>query len=157
MKESRPGMVTDFTSSQEALIDPTAKSESPAPSSVLQRASAAAIFIGCCSTMIWPCQWPDTTTARPATSTEPSAKRKAGRKVATVSALSARRARCHAETASTKPPATSQAPAMTCGKVASAVTLPSIVQMLLSSARPLSGLKRTPTGCCMKELAARMK
>ncbi len=51
-------MVTCFTSSHEASIDPTANSDRPAPFSVWHSASAAAIFIGCWSTMIWPCQWP---------------------------------------------------------------------------------------------------
>jgi len=46
---------------------------------------------------------------------------------------------------------------MTCGTVTSAVELVSSAQMLVSSARCLAGLKTTPTGCCMKELAARMK
>ena len=49
------------------------------------------------------------------------------------------------------------APAMTCGKVASAVTLVSTSQMLSARRGRSPALNRTPTGCCINELAARMK
>jgi hypothetical protein len=44
-----------------------------------------------------------------------------------------------------------------CGKARSAVGFVSSSAMLVSSARPLVGLNRTPTGCCMNEFAAVMK
>jgi hypothetical protein len=57
----------------------------------------------------------------------------------------------------TNAPAVRNDPATACKKAAIAVLLVNSATMLVSSARPVSGLYRLPTGCCMKELAAIMK
>jgi len=57
----------------------------------------------------------------------------------------------------TKAPPTMYALVMVCGNVTSCTLLVSTATKSVISARPVTGLKRYPTGCCMKELAARMK
>ena len=46
---------------------------------------------------------------------------------------------------------------MVCGKVTSWTLLVSTAPKSVSSARPVAGLNRKPTGFCMNEFAARMK
>jgi hypothetical protein len=67
------------------------------------------------------------------------------------------RLRCQQLIARTTAAAVMKAAKTVCGKVTSCVELVSSAQMLVSSARPVSGLKAQPTGCCIQELAARMK
>ena len=55
------------------LKSPVAKSERPAPFSVLKMASAAAIFIGCCLVIRMPSKWPTITVAIAASVTSGSA------------------------------------------------------------------------------------
>lgn len=79
------------------------------------------------------------------------------KRYAPVSALSRLRITCHRPTVTISDPATRNAPARVCGKVTRATLLVSTATKSVSSARPLSGLIRNPTGFCMNELAARMK
>lgn len=74
-----------------------------------------------------------------------------------MSALPRLRITCHSPTVTTRDPATRNDPARVCGKVTSATLLVSTAAKSVSSARPLSGLMRNPTGFCMNEFAARMK
>ena len=57
----------------------------------------------------------------------------------------------------TTAPPTMYAENSTCGKVTSCTLFVRTAQKSVISARPVVGLKRKPTGCCMNELAARMK
>ena len=61
------------------------------------------------------------------------------------------------QTAATKVPAVRNAAAMVCGKAASTVGLVTTAPRSCISARPVAGLKVAPTGCCIQELAERMK
>ena len=56
---------------------------------------------------------------------------------------------------SRKPPATAKAPKMVCGNVTSAVLLVNTAQASVITARP--SMISMPTGCCIQELATRMK
>jgi hypothetical protein len=57
----------------------------------------------------------------------------------------------------TKVPAVRKAAVIVCGNAASSVLFVSTATMSFISARPVSVLKIVPTGCCIQELAARMK
>jgi hypothetical protein len=57
--EVRPGMLMRCATPSQLLVrSPIARIEKAAPSSVSHSASAAAILVGCCSNMSWPCAWP---------------------------------------------------------------------------------------------------
>ena len=56
---------------------------------------------------------------------------------------------------SRKPPATANGPKMVCGKATSAVLLVNTAQASVIAARP--SMSSMPTGCCIHELATRMK
>ena len=81
----------------------------------------------------------------------------AGRNIARASGSPLERTIHHADTAATKVPAVRKDAATACQKAAKAVLLENSATMLSNSARPVTGLKRAPTGCCMNELAAMMK
>ena len=53
------------------------------------------------------------------------------------------------------PPATAKAPKMVCGKVTRAVLFVKTAQASVITGRP--SIISTPTGCCIHELATRMK
>ncbi len=152
-KLSSAGTVMLLTFSQSGRVtSPTAKIENAAGSSVWHRASAAAIFIGCCWNMSLPCTSP--LIARTANATTPTQ----------VPSLSELRQtpfssdffhRCQAPMPTRNVAATANAPAIVCGKAARVVLLVSTAQIEVRRGRPLSSTM--PTGCCIHELAARMK
>ena len=117
------------------------KIENAAGCSVSQSASAAAIFIGCCSVMILPWMSPVIATSRPddqRASRAPAlaALRNGGRR--------RRRAasRRQIETPATKAPLVMNAAAIVCGNVMSAVVLVSTARKSVSSARPARRVER---------------
>ena len=154
--DSSPGITSERTS-HSALTSPTANTDSPGPVSVLQRASAAAIFIGCCSNISRVWKWPDRLKARPAKIDTHSPRRIARVNPRRSTSLGSRRISHQAEMPATNTAAVSTAPLITWGYAARVVLLVSTARMSVISARPVSGLKIAPTGCCIQELAATMK
>jgi hypothetical protein len=111
-------------------------SEKDAGATVSHRASAAAIFIGCCSVMMRACRSPLTTTPTLATSTVTSAAFIDGRN--TSSAFPRRS--CHALIPTTKMPAVTKHDVIVCAKAPTAVELVSTAPKSVSSARPVVSL-----------------
>ena len=140
---------------------PTVRTEKFGSVSVWHNDSAEAIFIGCCSNISLP--WMSPVSNRPAAETSVTRHPRiiAGRYIVAASASAPSR-RCdrtihHAHTQATNVPAVRNAPATAWENAAIAVLLVNSSTMLVNSARPVSGLKRAPTGCCMNEFAAMMK
>src|SRR5690606_1001185 len=73
------------------------------------------------------------------------------------SGLRCERTISQAHTPATKAPAVRNDAATACRKAQIAVLLVSSATKFSNSARPVSGLNRAPTGCCMNEFAAMMK
>ena len=149
------------TTLSQLLCVPTVRTEKSGSVSLWHNDSADAIFIGCCSNISLPWTSPVHASAPAETSVTTQPSSIAGRNMpgGGVCGLSARCARTihHAQTHATKAPAVRKEPATACENAATAVLLVSNPTMLVSSARPVSGLKRAPTGCCIQEFAAMMK
>src|SRR3981189_491318 len=142
------------------LCVPTVRIEKSGSVSVWHNDSADAIFIGCCANISLP--WASPVRNNPAVdaSTTRHPRMVAGRFIGRASRpLFFKRDRTihHAHTPATKVPAVKNAPNTACEKAAIAVLLVNRATMLVSSARPVLGLNRAPTGCCIHELAAMMK
>ena len=120
--ESRYGIRIEKTSSDPSSV-PIVKIENDAGCSVFHSASAAAIFIGCCSVMILPWMSPVTATSRPETRsmTAPAlaAERKGAASAGRPRSLSIRYIAIPARNA----PVVMNAAAIVCGNVISAVLL----------------------------------
>jgi hypothetical protein len=131
--------------------------------SVWHNDSADAIFIGCCSNISLPWTSPVRNSAAAATRVTQQPRTVAGRYMVRVSGTVSSDSGCRlrtihqAHTAATNAPAVRNAPAIACQNAAIPVGLVNSVTMLCSSARPVSGLKCAPTGCCMNEFAVMMK
>ncbi len=142
-----------LTLSQSARVtSPIANTEKLAGCSVWQRASAAAIFIGCCSNISLP--WKSPVIATPANATTPTHVPSFNDERHTGSS-SVRFHRCQAPMPTRNVAATANAPKIVCGKAARTVLLVSTAQIEVSRARPSAS--SMPTGCCIHEFAARMK
>ncbi len=139
---------------------PTVRIEKSGSVSVWHNDSAEAIFIGCCWNISLPCASPVKNSPAAETSATRQPRIVAGRYIVRASVscpFDLARTIHHAQTPATKVPAVRNAPATACVNAAVAVLLVKSATMLVSSARPVSGLKRAPTGCCIHELAAMMK
>src|SRR5690349_15840042 len=136
---------------------PTVRIEKSGSVSVWHNDSAEAIFIGCCSNISLPCMSPVKNSATADTNATRAPRMVAGRYIVRASELALDRTIHHAHTPATNVPAVRNAPATACENAAVAVLFVKSATMLVNSARPVSGLYRAPTGCCMNELAAMMK
>ena len=136
---------------------PTVSIEKYGSVSVWHNDSADAIFIGCCSNISLPWMSPVTTRPTADTITIQQPRMVADRNIGASRVSDRLRTIHHAQTPATKAPAVRNAPATAWVNAAMAVLLVNKSTMLFNSARPVSGLYRAPTGCCMKELAAMMK
>ena len=154
---------------------PMLRMEKPVPS--WQAASAAAIFMGCCSNMSLPCRSPVmavpakeimATTApirreriqtawsarsRPGMAASPGTTLPSAPRVSIPSCR--RRHRWYQAMPSRKAPATARAPKMVCGTATRAVLLVKTAQASVITGRPL--IISTPTGCCIQLFATMMK
>src|SRR6185503_2420931 len=141
------------------LCVPTVSTEKLGSVSVWHSDSAEAIFIGCCWNISLPCTSPVKNRPADAISTTRQPRMVAGRYIVAASVFSVRCERTihQPHTPATNAPAVRNAPVIACENAAIAVLLENSSKMLVSSARPVSGLNRAPTGCCMNELAAMMK
>ena len=149
-----------LTPSQEFDRSPMVSSAKAAPFSPWHSASADAIFIGCWVNMSLACQSPVAVMASPEMSIVTTPRTTAGRyTVRAVASSPARTLRTIHQAAipATNVPAVRNEAAMVCGKAASKVMLVSTAPMSVIWARPVSGSTIAPTGCCIQELAARMK
>src|SRR5579859_3716009 len=140
----------------EPLRVPMVRIENEAGCDVWYSASAAAIFIGWYEVITLPCRSPETATATAAISVVMAPALTADRCTG-LSAPAGLRSRCHIETPSTSAPATRNAPEIVCGNVTSCALLVITAQKLVSSSRCRAALYWYPTGCCIHELATRMK
>ena len=136
---------------------PIVKMENDAGCSVFQSASADAIFIGCCSVMILPWMSPVTATRRPDTRSMIAPALAADRNGAAASGSDLSLIMRYMPIPARKAPVVRNAAGMVCRNVITAVLLVRRAMKSVSSARPLTGLTTYPTGCCIQELAARMK
>ena len=145
------------------LQSPKAATVKGAPASVWHSPSAAAILPGWYSATSWPCMWPVPAVTRPAATMVTAPKRatrrhssRASKSCLAWAALTIH----HTDTPMTTAAATSRAEEMTCSTVAHTSSLDRSLRKPLtpsSSARPVLGLTTAPTGCCIQELAVRMK
>jgi hypothetical protein len=140
---------------------PTVRNEKFGSVSVWHNDSADAIFIGCCSNISLPCTSPVKNSATEAASATRLPRMVAGRNMVRASASCPDRRRertiSQAQIPATKAPAVNNDPATACKNAQIAVLLVNSAPKSTSSARPVSGLNRAPTGCCMNEFAAMMK
>ena len=137
--ERRYGIRIEKMSSDPSGV-PIVKIEKDAGCSVSQSASAAAIFIGCCSVMILPWMSPVIATSRPETSSMTAPALAAERNGAASSGRSRSLSIRYIAIPARKAPVVMNAAAIVCGNVISAVLLVSSARKSVSSARPVTGL-----------------
>lgn len=139
------------------LCVPTVRTEKFGSVSVSHNDSADAIFIGCWTNISLPWKSPVRKSPPAAISATRLPMMVAGRYMERASGVLWSRTISQAETPATNTPAVRNEPATTCRNAQIAVLLVNSAPKSTSSARPVSGLNRAPTGCCMNELAAMMK
>ena len=135
MSDSTFGTRRLHTSADPSSV-PMVNSENDAGPEVSHSASAAAIFIGCCSVMSLACRSPEATTPTLATSTVTSAIFIDGRNTSAAFP----RFSCQALIATTKMPAVTKHAVMVCANAPIAVELVSTAPKSFSSARPVVSL-----------------
>src|SRR6478752_2144649 len=128
------------TTLSQLLWVPTVSTEKLGSVLLLHNDSAEAIFIGCCWNISLPCTSPVKNSPARAANATRQPRMVAGRYMVRASSLLPARTIHHAQIAATNVPAVRKAPATVCETAATAVLLLNSAAMLVSSARPVSGL-----------------